>query len=84
LQQQLVLAARSDTVAQRRFEVAKNRYLIGKIDITNLQLAQNEKDNARTVYFSTLKSYYVSYFRLRRSTLYDFRESRVLRVREEE
>lgn len=84
LQQQLILASRSDTVAQRRFEVAKNRYLIGKIDITNLQLAQNEKDNARQVYFSTLKNYWVSYFRLRRSTLYDFREDQALRIGTEE
>ncbi len=72
IQQQLVLAAKSDTIGQRRFEVAKNRYLIGKIDITNLQIAQNEKDNARLSYVQALRQYWVAYFQLRRATLYDW------------
>ncbi len=72
IQQQLVLAAKSDTIAQRRFAVAKNRYLIGKIDITNLQIAQNEKDNARISYVQALRQYWVAYFLLRRATLYDW------------
>ncbi len=72
IQQQLILAAKSDTIGQRRFEVAKNRYLIGKIDITNLQIAQNEKDNARISYVQALRQYWVAYFQLRRATLYDW------------
>jgi outer membrane protein TolC len=72
IQQQLILAAKSDTIAQRRFDVAKNRYLIGKIDITNLQIAQNEKDNARLSYVQALRQYWVAYFQLRRATLYDW------------
>lgn len=72
LQNQVVIAAKSDTIAQRRFLVAKNRYLVGKIDITNLQIAQQEKDQSRTTYIRTLKDYWVAYFQLRRSTLYDF------------
>ncbi|MBP6720888.1 MAG: TolC family protein [Bacteroidia bacterium] len=71
-QQQLQLASKSDTIAQRRFEVAKNRYLIGKIDITNLQIAQNEKDMARLSYFQALRQYWVAYYQLRRASLYDF------------
>jgi outer membrane protein TolC len=72
VQKQLIIAAKADTIGQRRFEVAKNRYLIGKIDITNLQIAQAEKDNARTNYIQALKRYWVTYFQLRRATLYDF------------
>ncbi|MFM2375162.1 MAG: hypothetical protein RLZZ165_259 [Bacteroidota bacterium] len=82
MQQQLVLASKSDTIAQRRFEVAKNRYLIGKIDITNLQIAQNEKDNARLGYVRALQSYWVAYFRLRRAALYDFVNEEKLRLPE--
>lgn len=72
LQQQIRLSAKADTIAQRRYTVAKNRYLIGKIDITNIQIAQQEKDNARSAYIQALKQYWVAYYRLRRSTLYDF------------
>lgn len=72
LQLQMQLASKADTIAIRRYEVAKNRYLIGKIDITNLQIAQNEKDNARAGYINVLRQFWVAYYQLRRSTLYDF------------
>ncbi len=72
LQDQFLLAKRSMDIAMRRFTVAKNRYLIGKIDITNLQIAQGESNSARDSYFRTLKQYWLSYYQLRRSTLYDF------------
>ena len=44
----LALSATSDTVAAKRFEVAYNRYVIGRIGIDNLYIAQNEKDQARS------------------------------------
>ncbi len=69
---QVQLSAKSDTIAQRRFEVAKNRYLIGKIDLNDLFVAQNEKDGARRNYIQTLRDYWVAYYRLRRLTLFDF------------
>ena len=42
----LALSAKGDTVAAKRFEVALNRYVIGRISIDNLYVAQNEKDQA--------------------------------------
>lgn len=72
LQDQAVLAAKSDLIAERRFEVAKNRYLIGKIDITNMFIAQNEKDMAKRSNIATQKQYWIAYYRLRQLTLYDF------------
>lgn len=77
-QQQVALAAKADTIATRRFEVARSRYLIGNIDITDLFDAQREKDTARRSYFQTLRQFWVSYFRLRNLTLYDFVENRRL------
>ncbi len=72
LRKQVVVAAKSDTIAQRRFDVAKERYLIGKIDIPNLFLAQSEKDNARRANTQTLSDYWSTYYRVRRLTLFDF------------
>ena len=69
---QVQVSAKTDTIAQRRFLVAKNRYLIGKIDVTNLQIAQNEKDLSRRDYVQTLRNYWMEWYRLRRSTLFDF------------
>ena len=72
LRKQVAVAAKSDTIAQRRFDVAKDRYLIGKIDIPNLFLAQSEKDNAHQANTQTLWDYWSTYFRVRRLTLFDF------------
>ena len=72
LQSQVDLARISDEIADRRYEVAKNRYLIGKIDVTNLFIAQNEKDSARRSYIQALRNYWTGYYNLRRLTLYDF------------
>lgn len=72
LGKQVAIAMKSDTIAQRRFDVAKDRYLIGKIDIPNLFLAQSEKDNAKRANVQTLWDYWSTYFRVRRLTLYDF------------
>ncbi len=69
---QLAIAAKSDTVAVKRYEVTKQRYLIGKIGIIDLNLAQTEKDNAQQGYISALSSYWRSFFELRKLTLYDF------------
>ena len=74
LRSQVELAQKSDEIAQRRYQVAQNRYLIGKIDITNLFIAQNEKDSARRGYISALRDYWTGWFELRRLTLYNFRE----------
>ncbi len=74
LRDQALLAAQSDTIAQRRYEVAQNRYLIGRIDITNLFIAQNEKDSARQAYIRALRDYWSGWYELRQLTLYNFRE----------
>ena len=72
LQASLDISAKADTIAQRRYEMAKNRYLIGKIDITNLTIAQQEKDEALINYIQTLQQYWLAWYSLRRATLFDF------------
>jgi outer membrane protein TolC len=69
---QLTTSAKADTVATRRFDVAKNRYIIGRIDIGDLYIAQSEKDQALLAYVEALRNYWLAYYRLRRLTLYDF------------
>jgi len=76
LKDQVLLAAQSDTIAQRRYRVAQNRYLIGKIDITNLFIAQNEKDAARREYIRALSDFWTGWYELRQLTLYDFQRDR--------
>lgn len=76
---QLALSAKADTVAAKRFEVAYNRYVIGRIDMDNLYLAQNEKNQALAQYLQSLRGYWLAYYRLRRVTLFDFATGTVIR-----
>ena len=75
----LAIAAKADTVGAKRFEVAKNRYVIGRIDMDNLYQAQNEKDGALQGYLQALRNYWVAYYRLRRVTMYDFAAGAAIR-----
>jgi len=78
LRNSLEISAKADTIAQKRYEVARNRYRIGTVDITNLLIAQNEKDQALITYVNTLRDFWVAYYRLRRLTLFDFEKNEKL------
>jgi hypothetical protein len=84
LQKQLLLRAKSDTIATKRFEVSRNRYLIGKIDLNSYFIAQNEKDQSRNSYMSAIKEFWVGYYNLRRMTMYDFINNETIRYRQPE
>ena len=75
----LALSAKADTVAAKRFEVAYNRYLIGRITIDNLYIAQNERDAALAQYVQALRGYWLAHYRLRRLTLFDFAAGQPIR-----
>lgn len=78
LRLQLEITRKADEVAAERYNVSQNRYLIGKIDITNLGLALNEKDAAKRRYIQALRDFWLAYYNLRRLTLYDFSNDRLL------
>jgi outer membrane protein TolC len=68
----VVIAAKADTIGQKRYEVTKQRFLIGKIDVLNLNDALKEKDSAQRGYINALRQYWNYYYNLRQLTLYDF------------
>jgi outer membrane protein TolC len=69
---QLVIAAKSDTVARKRYEVAKQRFLIGKIDVLDLNVASSEKDIAQRNYIQAQNTFWNYYYNIRQFTLFDF------------
>lgn len=78
-QNQLYIAAKSDTVAQKRYDVTKKRYMIGKVnDVLELNNAQIDNDNAKKDYFRALKGYWTNYYEIRKLTLYDFENDKVI------
>jgi len=69
---QVAIAAKSDTVAQRMYEVTKQRFLIGKITVLELNNADTKKDQNRRAYVQSLQNYWNYFYNLRNLTLYDF------------
>ncbi|MDB4914590.1 MAG: putative outer rane efflux protein [Gemmatimonadetes bacterium] len=77
-QRNVLISAKADTVASKQFEVARNRYIIGKITNDALYLAQGEKDAAVLANVQALRNYWTAYYHLRRVTLYDFQKKQEL------
>ena len=68
----MTIAAKTATTAERRFEVARRLYLMGKSTVLDLNAAISEKDAARRNHISTLKTFWSLYYTLRSLTGYDF------------
>jgi outer membrane protein len=69
---QVAIAAKSDTVAMKRYEVTKQRFLIGKIAVLDLNDADTRKDQNKRAYVQSLQDYWNYFYNLRNLTLYDF------------
>lgn len=66
------IAAKTALTAERRFEVARRLYLMGKSTVLDLNAAISEKDTSRRNHISTLRTYWSLYYTLRSLTGYDF------------
>ena len=69
---QFQIAAKSDTIAQKRYEVSKQRFLIDKITITDMNNAQMDRDRSQQNYVNALRNYWNFYFTIRQLSLYDY------------
>ena len=72
---QVTNSAKADTIAKMRYDVTQQRFLIGKQDITRLNIARTERDQARRAYIGALRSYWNYYFNIRHLTLFDFEQN---------
>jgi outer membrane protein TolC len=69
---QVAIAAKSDTVAMKRYEVTKQRFLIGKIAVLDLNDADSRKDQNKRAYVQALQDYWNFFYNMRSLTLFDF------------
>jgi outer membrane protein TolC len=72
---QVAIASKADTIADLRYEVTKQRFLIGKIDVLDLNVALEEKDVARRGFVEALRNYWNYYYDLRGLTLFDWQKN---------
>lgn len=69
-------SAQADSIAQLRYNIALERFQNSTINVTDLNTAQSEKDNAAKRYIADLSSYWQSYFTIRKISLYDYLNNR--------
>jgi outer membrane protein TolC len=73
--EQVLNSAKADTIAQMGFDVTMRRFKIGKLDVTKLNLARNDLENARRAYINSLRKYWLSYYQIRGVALFDFEKN---------
>lgn len=72
---QVRIAAKSDTVAMKMYEVTKQRFLIGNVDVLDLNNADTKKDENRRGFIQSLQNYWAFYYNIRQLTLFDFEKN---------
>lgn len=72
-QQRLVSSAiEALDLADMAYGQTRQRFIIGKADINSLTLAHNRQQEANKNYINSLQNYWLSYYRIRKLTLFDF------------
>lgn len=72
-QQRLVSSAiEALDLAELAYSQTRQRFIIGKADINSLTLAHNRQQDASKNYINSLQNYWLSYYKIRRLTLFDF------------
>lgn len=72
VKENVTLSKRSYEASQKRYDLTKKRYVIGKVDITQLNLADIEQESQRQAYARSINQFWSAYYQIRSLTLYDF------------
>jgi outer membrane protein TolC len=69
---QLEIAVQADRIAEKRYLTSIETFMIGKINILDLNDAQKSKDEAKLKHIRELSTYWSYFYSIRSITLYDF------------
>lgn len=72
MKDQLVFTAQADSIASEKYKIARERYVLGDLSITDLSIAFQENDQAKRDYVAALRDLWGAYYQLRYLSLYDF------------
>lgn len=79
MKEQLALTASADSIATEKYQIAKDRYVLGNLSITDLSIAFQEKDQAKRDYITALRDSWGAYYQLRYLSLYDFERNQKIK-----
>lgn len=73
IQQNLIISAEEALdLSILAYSETRQRFIIGKADISSLTLALNRQQSAQQNYISALQDYWLNYYKIRKLTLHDF------------
>ncbi len=75
MKEQVGLTAQADSIAGEKYKIAKERYVLGNLSITDLSIAFQENDQAKRDYVAALRDFWSAYYQLRYLSLYDFEKN---------
>lgn len=72
LKEQIASNAQADSIAGEKYKIARERYVLGDLSITDLSIAFQENDQAKRDFVNALRDFWGAYYQLRYLSLYDF------------
>jgi outer membrane protein len=75
MKEQLTLTAEADSIASEKYKIARERYVLGDLSITDLSIAFTENDQAKRDYVQSLRDFWSAYYELRYLSLFDFEKN---------
>ncbi len=76
LKEQIASNAQADSIAGEKYQIARERYVLGDLSITDLSIAFQENDQAKRDFINALRDFWGAYYQLRYLSLYDFEKNR--------
>jgi outer membrane protein len=73
--EQLAYTSLADSIASEKYQIARERYILGDLSITDLSIAFTENDQAKRDYVQSLRDFWSAYYELRYLSLYDFEKN---------
>ena len=75
MKDQLLLTAKAEQIAAEKYQIARERYVLGDLSITELSIAFQENDSAKRDHVASLRDFWGAYYQLRYLSLYDFEKN---------
>ena len=75
MKEQVALTEQADSIAGEKYKIAKERYVLGNLSITDLSIAFQENDQAKRDYIAALRDFWGAYYQLRYLSLFDFEKN---------
>jgi len=75
MREQLAYTSQADSIASEKYKIARDRYVLGDLSITDLSIAFTENDQAKRDYVQSLRDFWSAYYELRYLSLFDFEKN---------